>query len=106
MPTAAAVVTPIISASPDEKEIPGCVELQDVTKYDPSIAHPPVVDLRVFTQPAQSLFVNTSNSSILPCHPYFHTNLGLSNKYLKSLFIFFLSPTVGFGTLHTSFTAN
>ena len=68
---------------------------------------PPLVDLAVFRQPAQSESENPSAFCIRNCHLKWVIIRGRPRMYRASLFIFLLSATVGLDMpLHNSFVAN
>ena len=92
IPAAVAVVTPTISASPEDNEIDGWVLLQDLRRCPPSIAQPPEVDLRVRRQPAQSVSENTSSVPVC-CHLCFGRR-GAKAAFPSS-FVDMLEPDAG-----------
>ena len=94
------------SASADDNVTFFWVALQDFKRCCPSIIAPPLVDLAVRLQPAQSASEWASMSGVAHCHPYFHTNLRLPFKYQPILFNISHAQGVGLDiSRHTSVVA-
>ena len=82
-PMAAAIITPIISDSPDESQIQLWVMLKDFTRCEPSTTHTQVVHFRVLEHRARSVSEWISSGPGF-CHMYSHSRLGFPMKYFAN----------------------
>ncbi len=72
-----------------------CVQLQAFRHCDPRIKTPPLVDLAVLLQAAQSESESAVRSVPVPCYLNSNTILGTVIRYLANLRSFFMCTIVG-----------